>query len=99
MKSKSKEISDIVSDISDVPAKRVPKPVISFKNLSRKAPYNQTLFAILIIKEFRLYSSIVGAIFIGMIGLIILFFWTLYIVDLIKYDEKPIDIFNNQMPK
>lgn len=74
------------------------KPVIHHRNLSRKPPIQTTIIIALIVKDFNLLSSIPGAICVGVVGVLVLGMWGLYLRDLIRFNELPKDIFHEQNP-
>lgn len=72
---------------------RIKKPVVEFKNMSRKWPIQITISWVLIIKTFGLLSTMIGAIIVGAVSLILALFWGWAFMDVMKYDETPVDIF------
>lgn len=76
------------------------KQVIDRKNFSRRIPIEWTVIYILLVKEFRLLSTVTGGIIFGITCMFILLLWVIYFIDVIKNKELPVDIFNQeQNPK
>lgn len=69
------------------------KRVVSHKNISRKPPIYITLIFILFVKAFNLYNDIISIFFVGLMSAGILILWSLYLIDILKYNEHPTDVF------
>ena len=83
----------------DIKIVRQVKPVISYRNLSRQPPIKWTLIIVLLVKAFRLYDTLFGAVVIGILFCGIALAWTLFIIDTYKYTETPVNIFENHVKK